>query len=49
MQTIGIAGVQNVRQRLGHKSGSSTLEYLKVDDDEASHAIESALKCQKTQ
>jgi integrase len=44
MQTIGSAGVENVRQYLGHRSGSSTLEYLKVSDAAASSKIQSALK-----
>jgi integrase len=43
MQTIKLAGVENVRQHLGHKSLSSTGEYLKVGDQEASAAISAAL------
>jgi integrase len=42
MQSIRQAGIENVRQYLGHKSISSTGEYLKVDDDAASRAIASA-------
>jgi integrase len=42
MQSIGQAGIENVRQYLGHKSISSTGEYLKVDDDKASRAIAAA-------
>jgi type 1 fimbriae regulatory protein FimB len=44
MQTIKIAGIENVRQFLGHKSGASTMEYLKVSDAEASARISDALK-----
>jgi len=32
MQTIASAGIENVRQYLGHKSISSTGAYLKVSD-----------------
>jgi integrase/recombinase XerD len=39
MHTIQEAGIENVKQYLGHKSGASTLEYLKVSDAEASAAI----------
>lgn len=42
MQSIQRAGIENVRQYLGHKSISSTGEYLKVDDDVASRAIVAA-------
>ncbi|HEX3941600.1 MAG TPA: tyrosine-type recombinase/integrase [Acidobacteriaceae bacterium] len=44
MQTIESAGIQNVRQHLGHKSISSTGEYLKVTDDAASAAVRQALR-----
>ena len=44
MQTIHTAGIENVRQYLGHKSMSSTGAYLKVSDEVASAAISSALK-----
>ena len=44
MQTIGRAGVENVRQHLGHKSLSSTGAYLRVSDEEASKRISDALK-----
>jgi site-specific recombinase XerD len=44
MQTIHLAGVENVRQYLGHKSLSSTGEYLRVSDEAASAAIAKALK-----
>lgn len=44
MQTIGAAGVENVRQHLGHKSLSSTGAYLRVSDEQASKAIADALK-----
>lgn len=42
MQMIKTAGIENVRQHLGHKHGASTLEYLKVTDDEANEAIQQA-------
>jgi len=42
MQTIRVAGIENVRQYLGHKSISSTGSYLKVSDAEASAAIAKA-------
>lgn len=41
--TIRQAGIENVRQRLGHKSIASTGMYLEVSDDEAAQAIVSAL------
>lgn len=44
MQTIQGAGIENVRQYLGHKSMSSTGEYLKKSDAEASAAVSAALK-----
>jgi integrase len=44
MQTIVGAGVENVRQHLGHKSLSSTGAYLRVGDEEASAAVAKALK-----
>lgn len=44
MQVIRTAGVENVRAYLGHKSMSSTGEYLKVSDSEASAAVSRALK-----
>jgi len=43
-QTIDQAGIQNVRQHLGHKSISSTGEYLKVTDAEATAAVARALQ-----
>lgn len=43
MQTIHSAGIENVRQHLGHKSISSTGEYLKVTDDDAGAAVRGAL------
>lgn len=39
MHTIREAGIENVRQYLGHKSIASTGEYLKVSDEDASAAI----------
>lgn len=33
------AGVENLQQYLGHKSGASTMEYLKASDAEASDAV----------
>lgn len=44
MLSIKQAGIENVRQYLGHKSIKSTGEYLKVTDDEASRAFASAFK-----
>jgi site-specific recombinase XerD len=48
MQTIKSAGIENVRQYLGHKSLSSTGAYLKVDDAKASAAVTGALGARKT-
>jgi type 1 fimbriae regulatory protein FimB len=42
MQTIGSAGIENVRQYLGHKSIASTGAYLRVTDADASSAVTSA-------
>lgn len=44
MLTIHSAGIENVRQYLGHKSISSTGAYLKVSDSDAAAAIKKALK-----
>ncbi len=44
MQTIQSAGIENVRQYLGHKSISSTGAYLKVSDQDAAAAIRHALE-----
>lgn len=44
MQTIDSAGIQNTRQWLGHVSGASTMEYLKVSDADAGIAMTKALK-----
>jgi type 1 fimbriae regulatory protein FimB len=41
MQTIRSAGIENVRQYLGHKSIASTGSYLKVSDEQASMAVQS--------
>lgn len=43
LQTIDSAGIHNVRQHLGHKSLSSTGEYLRVSDDDAAAAVRKAL------
>ena len=43
MQTIGSAGIENVRQYLGHKSISSTGAYLRVTDADASSAVTGAV------
>lgn len=43
MQSIKNAGIENVRQYLGHKSMSSTGAYLKTDDAAASAAVVGAL------
>lgn len=42
MQTIKTAGIENVRQHLGHKSMASTGAYLRVSDEQASKAITEA-------
>lgn len=44
LQTIHSAGIDNVRQYLGHKSMASTGEYLKRTDAEASEAVACALR-----
>ena len=43
MQTIHSAGIENVRQYLGHKSISSTGAYLKVSDEDAARAVQGTL------
>lgn len=43
MQNIKKAGIENLRVYMGHKSGASTMEYLKVDDDQASKAMAVAM------
>jgi len=35
--------IEDLKQYMGHKSGSSTMEYLKVDDSEASKAFSAAM------
>jgi len=42
MHTIHLAGIENVRQYLGHKSNASTGAYLRVTDDQAADAIRNA-------
>ena len=44
MLTIKDAGIEHVRQYLGHKSISSTGAYLKVNDADAARAVRDALK-----
>lgn len=44
MQSIHSAGIENVRQHLGHKSIASTGIYLKVSDAEAGAAVTRALQ-----
>jgi integrase len=44
MQTIRLAGIENVRAYLGHKSLASTGAYLRVNDEDASAAMAKALK-----
>jgi integrase/recombinase XerD len=44
MITIKTTGIENVRQYLGHKTISSTGEYLRVADDEASKAVMGAFQ-----
>lgn len=48
MHTIGVGGIENVRQWLGHRSMSSTGSYLVVSDDEASIAISRARRAKMT-
>jgi integrase len=48
MQSIRHAGIENVRQYLGHRSISSTGEYLKVSDADASCAIAAATRPPKS-
>ena len=43
MQNIKAVGIENLRVYMGHKSGASTMEYLKVDDDQASRAMADAM------
>lgn len=43
MHSIKIAGIENVRAYLGHKTIASTGEYLKVSDEEASKAVSAAM------
>jgi integrase len=43
MHSIKDAGIESVRQYLGHKSISSTGQYLRVDDATASAAVQAAL------
>lgn len=43
MQAIRTAGIEHVRQYLGHKSGASTMQYLRVSDEDASQAVADAL------
>jgi integrase len=42
MQTIESAGIENLRQWLGHKSMNSTGEYLRVSDGTAATAVSKA-------
>lgn len=44
MQSIEKAGIENVRQYLGHKSISSTGAYLRVNDVAASRAVRAATR-----
>lgn len=48
MQTIKVAGIENVRNWLGHKSIASTGEYLKVDGPSAARAIAAAMGANTT-
>jgi site-specific recombinase XerD len=43
MLSIQAAGIENVRQYLGHKSIASTGAYLKVNDQQASAAVQGVL------
>jgi integrase len=42
MQSIHVAGIENVRRHLGHKTIASTGEYLKVTDEAATRAVAEA-------
>jgi integrase len=44
MQSIKEAGIENVRQHLGHRSLSSTGSYLRVSDESASRAVMKAVE-----
>ena len=44
MQTIHTAGIENVRQWLGHRSIASTGEYLRVSDEEAAKHVAAAMR-----
>lgn len=46
LHMIREAGIENVKQYLGHKSGASTMEYLKASDEEAAAAIARAERSQ---
>jgi integrase len=48
MQSIGNAGIESVRQYLGHKSMSSTGAYLKLDDATASARVTGGVGAPKT-
>jgi type 1 fimbriae regulatory protein FimB len=48
MEVIHSAGIENVRQYLGHKSMSSTGAYLKVSDAEAAGAVQKGLAALKS-
>jgi site-specific recombinase XerD len=43
MSLISKVGIENTRQWLGHRSMSSTGEYLKVSDEEAGRAVLASL------
>lgn len=44
MASIKVAGIESVRQYLGHRSLSSTGEYLRVNDETASEAVKGAFQ-----
>jgi len=44
MSLISKVGIENTRQWLGHRSMSSTGEYLKVSDEDAGRAVLASLK-----
>lgn len=44
MATIKVAGIEHVRQYLGHRTISSTGEYLRESDETASNAVKGAFQ-----
>jgi integrase/recombinase XerD len=48
LMLVGLIHVGELQKYLGHKSGSSTLEYTKVSDADAARAVRGALGILKT-